>query len=299
MISITNSTLYDTGDITIGFMVFRGRSGSTLIGDRFSRHPDILVTPESEMARRLAAYFKRQDGLKNINYSDLAEYLKQEQKLRDWKFSWKDLEERFYSSQVKSWADALYVICQLYKDTNKKTAKLVIIKKNSWNYKNINTLLSINPKIKSIWIVRDPRAVYSSARKAIHSQTKKPLARNIIHSALDWLDYMQRLSEAERKWKDRIIKIRYEDFLKNMPGELNKAWQKVGVHSLNEKTLETELTKIETSHLVMNSTAHLHTNLSKAPQLSRIEGWKKELPFWRSMLIDLICKRKMKEFGYY
>lgn len=283
----------------LGFLVFRSRSGSTLIGDRIARHPDILVTPESNVAPRLVKYFQqvKQDS-RDIDYLNLVNYVFQEKKLSEWQIDYNMLFNAFQENQVDDWATAFYTLCRLYRDTEKPKAKMIILKKNGWYYKNVELLFSTFPSSFIIWIVRDPRAIYNSARQAIHSERKEPMATNIVSNAFGWCDYMKRLKKAEFLWSAHNFRISYEGFLQNPEATLIRLWKGLGVATLDDSTMKEVLNSKEASSLITTSTAHLHGNVSKELMLDRATQWKKQLPRWRSFLIKAITYRYLKEFEY-
>lgn len=60
-------------------------------------------------------------------------------------------------------------------------------------------------------------------------------------NALGWRAYIRRLSEGERKWPGRIILLKFEDLLQDLPGALATEWEAFGVRILNDKELSAVL----------------------------------------------------------
>jgi len=282
----------------LAFLVYRSRSGSTFFGDRLSRHPEVLVTPESNVAFRLVNYFKNRHG-KDISRRKLVEYIYSDQKFKDWKLPQENLAEVLHEYSELNWATTFYACCRAYQEWKKQEAKVVVFKKSGWYYKNTDLLLSTFPDSLIICMLRDPRAVYNSACKALHSETKKPMAGNILKNAFGWWDYVNRLFAAEKQWPGRVLKVRYESFLPDISGKLTSIWRELGVLELDNIKLKEILDQQAESHLVTSSTRHLHGNVGQRPIIERAEGWKHELPSWRARLIRLICKKGMGICGYY
>ncbi|MCF8111445.1 MAG: sulfotransferase [Desulfobacteraceae bacterium] len=282
------------------FLLFRSRSGSTFFGDRLSRHPEVLVTPESRAAPRLYEYFhKKEIQKKEIDHHKLTEYLLVEQKLREWNLPREKLLQGLKGYNVNDWASVFRTLCKIYRDWKKPEARVVVFKKSGWYYKNINRLLSTYPDSIAIWMIRDPRAIYNSARKAIHSENNKPMAGNILKNALGWREYMNRLLFSEQQRPDRNLPVYYEYLLHDLSGVLSEIWQKLGVRTLRTAELNEILEERKASHLVTKSTKHLHDNVYQEPLIEHANKWEKELPASQKMLIRIICKKEMKRHGYY
>jgi hypothetical protein len=121
----------------------------------------------------------------------------------------------------------------------------------------------------------------------------------MIQNAIGWSAYIRRLKEGERKWPGRIILLKYEDLLQDLPGTLATVWEILGVRMLNEKELSAALEPQGKSNLVTDLTKHLHENVLKQPMIERVEKWREELSPVRSVLIRYICQREMNIFGYH
>ncbi|MFO8163422.1 MAG: sulfotransferase [Desulfatiglandales bacterium] len=290
-------TGHNFSDPRLSFLVFRSRSGSTFFGDRLSRHPEVLVTPESNVVPRLVEYFK-ESPRKDCRKDKLVEYIYNEQKFREWGLPREMLANEFNQLEEADWPTIFFACCKAYRDWQKPEAKVVVFKKSGWYYKNIDLLLETYPGSMGMWIIRDPRAVYNSACKALHSEKKKPMADNIFENAFGWRDFAKRLSKAKDKWRGRVLTVLYESFLSDVSGTLNYIWQRLGLQILNNIELNELVEQPGYSHLVTSSTSHLHCNVTQGPIFERAEKWKDELPRWRSTLIRLICKKDMRIHGY-
>lgn len=291
-------TGHNFSDPRLSFLVFRSRSGSTFFGDRLSRHPEVLVTPESNVAPRLVEYFKESPG-KDCSKDKLVEYIYEEQKFREWELPREMLGSELDQCEELDWAIVFYTCCKAYRDWQKPEAKVVVFKKSGWYYKNIDLLLETYPGSMSIWMVRDPRAVYSSARKALHSKRQQPMEDNILKNAFGWRNYIKLLSHASQKWPVHVFQVHYESFLFDLSNTLTIIWQKLGVKELTDKEINKIMERYVESHLITHSTKHLHENVFQKPIVERAEKWRQELPKWRTAFIGLVCRNGMKKFSYF
>jgi hypothetical protein len=281
------------------FLVFRSRSGSTFFGDRLSRHPEVLVTPESSVLPRLIKYLEKINPQENtINYEELIDYLFSEQKFKDWLLPKENILEALKRENAREWKAIFYIICKTYRDYKKPEAKIVVFKKSGWYCKNINLLLSSYPDSLIIGMVRDPRAVYNSARKSIWSKNKKPMATCVFSNAWGWRKYIKNIIEAKNEYPDNVLYVKYEYFLVNAEKVLASVWSAMRVRKLENDEIKELLQKKENSHLITPETEHLHANVHKDPITERAEKWKKELPRWKAKMINYVCRKEMNYFNY-
>ena len=285
-------------DPRIAFLVFRSRSGSTFLGDRLSRHPEILVTPESNIAPRLIKYFDDR-SLSEVSSHQIIEYIYSEKKFSDWKLPQEILKAALQKVEHLSWSTTFETCCYAYRDWKKPGANVVIFKKSGWYYRNAEILLNEFPKSKIIWMLRDPRAIYNSASKAIHSETKKPMADSILKNSLGWRDYANRLRKIEKRWPEYVLIVRYESFLADFKNTLISTWQGLGVNLLDDININEILNRPNESHLITSATKHLHGNVAQKPIIDNAVKWKKELPAWKAAFIKFICWKTMEKTGYY
>jgi hypothetical protein len=290
-------TGHNLPDPRLAFLVFRSRSGSTFFGDRLSRHPQVLVTPESNLAPKLIKLFGSRRA-EPPTAPAIADYVLLEPKFRHWNLPREDLVNALEKHKPQDWSAVFQVICRAYRDHQKPEASVVVFKNSGWYYENLEFLLSIFTGSQAIGIIRDPRAVFNSARKALHSEKGEPLAGNILANALGWRRYIKILEEARVKHPELIYTIKYEFFVNDLQASLNSTWETLRVSQLSQSHILDILEKIDDSHLVSKAVAHLHSNVLKAPMPEVAQKWRSELPRWQALLIGHICRHGMREHGY-
>jgi hypothetical protein len=152
----------------MSFLLFRSRSGSTFLGDRLGRHPDVMVIPESDAAPNLVKFFKKNKSFcPGIDSWKLINFLFSELKLSDWGLPKEVLNNEIVARNASDWASIFHILCRTYRDWQKPGVNAVVFKKSGWYCRNMDLLLSTYPGSVMIGIIRDPRAVYNSARKSI------------------------------------------------------------------------------------------------------------------------------------
>jgi hypothetical protein len=281
--------------MTLAFLVYRARSGSTLFADRLARHPEIVVLPESRVAPRLQELFS---GTAPIPATEIVRFLFAEQKFKDWQLPETKLEAALRQEQSPTWESVFLACVKCYRQHFKPGASIAVFKKAGWYADNLQLLMQSFPQAKAIGLVRDPRAIFNSARRAIHSEKGKPMASNVWRNAREWNRYIRLLASIKQDQPSRIFDFRYEDFLENPTSTLAGACSFLGAPCPDDHGLEELLALRSSSHLVTASTIHLHQKVASPLAPQRARAWKEELNGMQKVLIAVICRVGMKQYGY-
>jgi hypothetical protein len=287
-------------EFKLTFLVFRSRSGSTLFGDRLGRHPEVVVAPETNALPRLVAYFKDIPTDQNkINYNEIVDFLYAEKKLEEWEISKQLLIDTFNNHKPNSSWKVFYYLCRLYRDIVKKNAKIFIVKKDGWYSDNAKLLLNEYNNSKILWMIRDPRATYNSASKAIYSRTGQAMDKNVFRNSYLWKKYINKMISMRKESSDKMIEIYYEKFLSSPEENLSLCWKFLGTRSLDKDEIKEIMKKHSSSQLIKKSTEHLHKDVTNEIILDYMHKWKNQLPSWKIHLINFICKKQMWETNYF
>ena len=138
-----------------------------------------------------------------------------------------------------------------------------------------------------IHLIRDPRAVWNSARGT-------PRGPQTPHAAaLKWADYHSRVLELSRTTP--LITLKYEDLMMQPEAQLKRACTFLDIPFLDDM-LDDHASKAAKEAATTNP--GLWGNLAKPVMLSRIEAWKEELPSNEVAIIENSCAEVMAAFGY-
>jgi hypothetical protein len=279
--------------IKIVVMLYDERSGSTFLASMLSRHPSIGVTIESQF---IITLIKNDIPLKNNHDIDrVLEILFSEKKFFDWGLDKTDLKTKLLSILPANVQDVALLILKSYFEKAKPKAKVWLIKQGSYFY--INGFKRIFPNVTFIHLIRDGRAVYSSKKKTGFSDSGKRMSTNPILSALKW---QKRLMIPENKlMNDQLCEIRYEDYIIDPYGEIQKLLNFIGVRPLDilfEENAKNECSMYFNS--IPNSQKNLHKNIVKKPLISRTDAWKKNLTKHEIFIFEIYARKTLLRKGY-
>ncbi|MCI5134334.1 MAG: sulfotransferase, partial [Candidatus Electrothrix sp. AW2] len=194
----------------IVFLTYLNRSGSTYLSAKLSNYKEVRVG--------LEAHFN--DGWINPGFSirteqDLHSYLDtlyQDVKFQSWKVH---RDELFTCLKARAYplrfSDILLAALSLYQGYS--VVPQILVHKCGEYYRCIQTIRQELPRAKFIFVNRDPRAVFSSQRRSLDSQTGQPMQKNILHFLFGYLDTLQRLKELEHD--PNFLVVQYEELIAN------------------------------------------------------------------------------------
>lgn len=142
------------------------------------------------------------------------------------------------------------------------------------------------PEAKFIHIVRDPRSVFSSMTKLPAWNTHDPLM-----FAKFWANAVSRSYLYAKENPDRVIEVRYEDYLTDSPGQLQRLCDFVGVERTEEM--------LQGGGVLLPQFTQSQHLLTKGPTRPRDkEEWREKIPCRYAEVISAYCLPWMISYGY-
>lgn len=289
------NSLYKCSDIEglqpFFFIISAGRSGSTLLRKHLMLHSNTYIPPESEdMIPKIAEIWI--NSIKNHSYEitidRIIQYLSIRPYLKFWELNLDEIKKSLLSAPFDKRKLDL-VIYSIYKNQAKNTINNDIIdymligdKSPVLNYylEHINTIF---PLSKVIYLTRDPRAVVSSY--LIDRNTSFEEAINRYKSSL------YTYSKYKKIFVNRIIEVRYENFILNYEKELSRI---INFLELKELTENQFLSNIKLGDTVLSH----HKNVANPINNNSLDKWKTMLSIEQIKIINTQLKSEIKEFGY-
>ena len=169
-----------------------------------------------------------------------------------------------------------------------------VIEKTPENLICAELIRSVIPEARFLHVIRDPRAVFASMRKAAEQWAfPGDLPSNpMVFSRNFWLPYMSAGLALEAQ-TTTYRAVRYEDLLLDGPGELSKIFDWLALpadRALCERAVEA------------SSIDRMRVELD-APEgflrTGKAEGWRRELSGWQVRAIEYLTGDQMEHFGYH
>jgi len=278
------------------FILCKGRSGSTFLVERLIRHPQIGIAPESNFIKILVEATKEY-GFAISTREELHKLLSLMSKER--KFLTYDIDSKELFDETSTLVPLpidqfVRRILLKYQVKNFRRKEVWGIKKGGWYAKNISTLRKLFPESLFIFLVRDGRAEFSSAKKAIHGDTGRPFESDPQEAARTWKSIMR----AFRKYGNEhwAITIHYEEMIRDQEGTFGQVLSFLRVKS-DQDTIDDMLQRSNLQY-VTERDQHLHANVGLEPIESRISDWENSLPDSEVLEFERIAALELLEQGY-
>lgn len=279
----------------IVFLVYVNRSGSTFLANQLSRHPHIAVAPEGHLAlQRLLGKSWAMGPLKG-RIDRLISDINEDEKFSSWNINASTLRSNLEG--VADEVEALYVACDLFADTHRPSARCVVIKGyflEGLIRRHGFDALQRGRVVRALFLLRDPRAVFSSQKRTLSTQNGKPMQKYAFAAAVRWrllakaVEYLSASSYG--------VAVRYEDLILENAKTLSELANFLCVDPSVFGSLDSESSVL--ASLIPEKQRRLHENITKAPLLERIANWPLHLSDQEVAILDYVCGRRLVKFGY-
>ncbi len=282
------------------FIVYKPRSGSTLLSDLVVRHKKICITPESELVPKLLDWSNNAER-KIRTKRQLKELLDKvvftERKFRYWGLTKESVFQNFKDSLPACVSSLAKTLMLMYaRENNNSDVSVVGIKKGSYRFR-YGTISNIFPSSKFIQIVRDGRAVYCSSKSARHSITKKRFERRSFKSSANWKKTIRIFNDFSSRIPHRVLEVKYENLISNTRNVLREVFDFLDV-SAQKPTLESCLSVKKPAYDYFDPRGNLHENVGRTIDESRIDAWKNELSYSEICIFESLSAPELKQKNY-
>lgn len=277
-------------DQNIVFLTYLNRSGSTYLSAKLNNYQEIKMGVE--------ARFK--DGWITPGFSihteqDLHSYLDTlylDNKFQAWKVHRDELVNKLAALAYPfCFSDILLAALTLYQGQS-STPRLLVHKCGEY-YRCVEKIQQELPAAKFIFVNRDPRAVFSSQRRSLDSQTGRPMQENILHFLFGYLDTLQRLEVLQDD--PGFLVVQYEELI------ANEAEVMLRIEKFLELSLfDQQIDKKDYFASIPQGQRHLHQHVQSGdPCSDRVTGWQQELPVPYILLLQIVLKKYLRKKGFF
>lgn len=198
-----------------------GRSGTSLMQAMLHAHPEVMFLPETHFFRRYVGPFLRRIRVKRAGAEGFAGMLEQDEQFARAGIAAQELLASFADSSASfEPGDAYLRLLRLHRQRHEAR---VVGDKDPRVVDFLPVLVQVLPDARVVHVVRDPRDVLLSRRKAAWSRDRS-----------DWshlLAYRAQMHRARRTGPrylgDRYLEIRYEDLLQEPERTLGRVCRHV------------------------------------------------------------------------
>jgi len=277
------------------FIVYKARSGSTHLAELLTAHPSIGIAPESNLV--LSLWEWSGGGRRRVETADdlreALDMLYAEPKFVTWEVGRGALEASLLPRLPVGVGEVAMAAVNDYCAAKYPSSSVRGVKKGSYAL-HAPAVLGMFPGAKFISLVRDGRAIYASSKRARHSDTGEPFETDPVRSALVW----KRMVTALDRYRGEpfFLEIQYERLIAEPEETLRRVLSFLGLPA-GPAELEAMLRPREAA-FVHKRYSYLHPHVGKAGQLSRIDGWREELPEGEVREFERVAGQTLASKGY-
>ncbi len=257
------------------FVLGDARSGTTFLANLLVYHPEIALSPESNFVVTLLDSTRGSSiaTLRDLQWTLTVVF--REEKFRDWQLEERLLVDTLGAMLPLRFGEFVRQVLLAYRDAFYPGRSVYGLKKGGNYVLRAAELMHHFPQARFIHIIRDPRAVFNSKKRTLHSRRATPMERDPYRSARHWTELVLSFDRFARRFPAQTIEVSYEDLISNLPGTLGKI---LAFLELNQREDLSRLAAESIEPLyVVSRYRDMHKNVGLPPQAARIEAWRHEL----------------------
>lgn len=180
------------------------------------------------------------------------------------------------------------IVYELLFEIGKSQGANIVMDKSLDSVFYAEELLELFPDMLFLNVIRDPRAQVSSMNKAIIHDF------DTILNTMSWVESYEKALELTEKYPEKVLTIRYEDFVSDEDCTLNLICDFFGMDYSNEM-LNIKASN-EASSIATRSS--LWVSNSSSPIAANVDKFKKTLTMYEIEIIETLASTIMNKFGY-
>lgn len=275
-------------DRTIYFLLYDGRSGSTLLAALLNKYKGICVSRESAFVSRIYSYPYQINTHKQIPKFVL--YL-----FDEFQFCELGLSENEVTASINKLIapftreQIIKSIIDLYFYKFGKLAKVWIIKHPPFRY--LKRLDNIGYDINYIHIYRDGRAVFNSKKSSLLPNGRR-MQSNLIKAARDW----KKLNSLYFKIDDeKVLHIKYENLVSDEQKIILKILKRLNLNKA-DKVVSNSTNDYYSN--IGDKQKNLHSNVKSTINPTIATKWKEQLKSYQIYSYERVNKKMLQSLGY-
>lgn len=208
------------------FVIGNPRSGTTLFRIMLNSHSKMTIPPECGFIHWWYEKYKSWD--KKSSISEFVTDLKSSKKIETWGLDFSDL-ERFLEDEVpQDYEELVFRVIEFYGQSKlNKADQHILGDKNNYYIKHLKEIKEISPEAFFIFLIRDPKAVFSSykgiQKLKTDSNYKPELSLDVVDFIDEWLkNHKNILNFINGLKKDKFLIVNYEQLVVNTEDDLKR-----------------------------------------------------------------------------
>ncbi len=269
------------------FLSGNQRSGKTLLQLILCSHPEITISPGTNVIAKVLYGMRRDRPLDAEQLRELRRTLQKDRKFKAWR-----VDHRVYQQRVAEYRpgslttrDVVEDLMAFFRDQTKPGARYVGNKKGCY-CKEGDLVKRVFPRAKLVFIVRDGRG-------AVSSMLETQPEHDIYSASLTWMIKARRIRELQKELGRDVFVVRYESLVKDPVATCHELCR-----FLELDYSDAMLANYRTNDAIRHRTDTTHHETYEAITTSMIEEWKTHLRPEQIEIVEGITGDELDRHGY-
>ncbi|MFN7696566.1 MAG: sulfotransferase family protein [Deltaproteobacteria bacterium] len=267
------------------FLSGNQRSGKTLLQLILASHPDISISPGTNIIAKVLFEMPRNRPLSPENLRTMRQVLQKDRKFKAWR-----IDHRAYQAHIARYRDVTTAqvvedLMAFFRDQTKPGARYVGNKKGGY-CKDGDLVKRVFPRAKLVFMLRD-------ARGAVSSMLETQPEHDLVSASLMWWMKARRIRELKRELPDDVFVCRYEELVTAPEATARSICAFLGLPYAPEM-----LDRYRTNDAIRHRTDTTHHETYEAITTSMIAEWRDKLRTEQIEAIEGLLGSELEKSGY-
>lgn len=267
------------------FLSGNQRSGKTLLQLILASHPEVSISPGTNVIAKVLYHMPRDRPLSEANLRVMRQVLQKDRKFKAWK-----IDHRAYQAHIARYRDVttgqvVEDIMAFFRDQTKPSARYIGNKKGCY-CKDGDLVKRVFPRAKMVFMLRD-------ARGAVASMLETQPEHDITSASLTWTIKARRIRELRQELPDDVFVCRYESLVTEPERVVRALCDFLGVEFVPEM-----LSRYSANDAIRHRTDTTHHETYEAITDRMIAEWKAKLTREQVATIEGLVGSELERSGY-
>lgn len=267
------------------FLSGNQRSGKTLLQLILASHPEITISPGTNVIAKVLYEMPRNRPLSEANMRAFRQVLQKDRKFKAWR-----IDHRAYQAMVAGYRDVTTAqvvedIMRVFRDQTKPGARYIGNKKGCY-CKEGDLVKRVFPRAKLIYILRDGRG-------AVSSMLETQPEHDITSASLTWMLKARRIRELKAQFPEDVFVCRYESLVHDPESMARSLTSFLDLDYAPEM-----LANYRSNDATRHRTDTTHHETYEAITTSMVDEWRTKLRSDQVRTIEALVGSELEKSGY-
>jgi hypothetical protein len=267
------------------FLSGNQRSGKTLLQLILASHPDVSISPGTNVIAKVLFEMPRSRPLSPEHIRKMRQVLQKDRKFKAWRIDHRAFQAHVAAYKDPTSAQVVEDIMRFFRDQTKPGARYVGNKKGCY-CKDGDLVKTVFPRAKLVFMLRD-------ARGAVSSMLETQPEHDLTSASLTWMIKARRIRALKEELPGDVFVCRYEELVTEPERVVRSLTDFLGVSFLPEM-----LSAYRTNDVIRHQTDTTHHETYEGITTRMIDEWKTHLSAEQIAAVEGLVGSELEKSGY-